>query len=103
MLYQKNSENSEINSPNKLYQSIIARTPILASNNKSFPKIILNNKFGKIGEVVDESSSIEIAKKIDFLIESDKTDYKKSLDYLSSEVSWANEEKKLLNLYSQIC
>ncbi|MBL0325186.1 MAG: glycosyltransferase [Cytophagaceae bacterium] len=63
MLYQKNSENSEINSPNKLYQSIIARTPILASNNKSFPKIILNNKFGKIGEVVDESSSFEIAKK----------------------------------------
>lgn len=103
MLYQKISANSSSNAPNKLFQSIMARTPILASHNETFPKIIYNNKYGKIGETVNESDTVVIARVITEILDNDSLGvYRENANLLSLDISWEAEANKLISTYNQI-
>lgn len=103
MLYQANTDNSVINAPNKFYQSVMARVPVLASNNKSFPVLIHKNKCGSVGETTDETDPFRIAETIRDIVEhGDYQSYKKSADCLAYESSWNSEVNKLVQIYSEL-
>lgn len=104
LLYQTgDSENNQINTPNKLFQSIIARVPILASNNITFNHHIFNNGFGPIGETVNESEPQEIAEKVNLLLDKDNNNrYRINAKEYSLEVTWRNEGLKLIEIYKSI-
>lgn len=102
MLYQAQTNNSVINAPNKLFQSIMARVPVIASHNKSFPGYIYDNGIGKIGETVDETNPKLIAKKVESLINASNIDQiKVNIEKYAQEVSWEVEAKKLVKYYSE--
>lgn len=103
MMYQANTDNSILNAPNKFYQSIMARVPVLASNNKSFPILIHHNSCGTVGETSDETNPSEIAQKIIKLIESPNLfKIKENLDCLAKKSSWEYETIKLINIYKNL-
>lgn len=101
LLYQRTSENSVSNAPNKFYQSIMARTPILASHNKTFPKYIKDNGVGSIGETVDESKPKIVAETIiQMFDEKQQKEYRKNCNLMAKEVSWEAEAKKLVSMFN---
>lgn len=100
-LTQKISLSYFYSSPNKLFQYIAARVPILGSNFPEYKKIILGNG---IGEVVEPSKPKLIAQKI---IEMTKINaqkrYRRNLVGLAkTKYNWSIEGKKLAEFYSQL-
>lgn len=101
LLYQSDqSFNQTNNAPNKLYQSIMARTPVLASHNETFPVYIYGNGIGKIGETVRESSVDDVRMKILTILDKDNQElYRRNANLLAQEVSWEAEASKLIEAY----
>jgi glycosyltransferase involved in cell wall biosynthesis len=103
MLYQKTSDNMMFNAPNKLFQSIVAQVPIVASANATFPPLVEPNNATRIGVTVDESSPEAIAAAIKNLLRDEMQDLcRKNLSQAAVDVSWESEKLKLLNLYEQL-
>lgn len=100
MLYQKISVNNEINTPNKLFQSVVAKIPIVASSNKSFSSF-LKRPEGDLGIVVDESKPELIAAAITELMNPERKQQIESVLAKYSHVyTWEGQKEKLLNLYA---
>ena len=104
MLYQTgNDENNAVNTPNKLSQSVMARVPVLASHNKTFPKIIYQDPAGSIGETVDEKKPEDIAAKIIYMLDDTRREiYRKQEERLAYSISWSQERDKLVQIYKSI-
>lgn len=103
MLYQRSSNNAVVNSPNKLYQSILAQVPIIASANETFPAIVEPSDEKRIGICVDESDPKAIAHGIAYLLRPDIQELcRHNLKEASRSVSWEEEAKKLMHGYSQM-
>jgi glycosyltransferase involved in cell wall biosynthesis len=104
MLYPTEiSENNQVNAPNKLFQSIIANVPVLASNNKSFPLYIYENGFGPVGETVNENDPLAIANKIVEIVKPENNGiYRKNAQNYSESISWHSESIKIVNLYNNL-
>lgn len=103
MMYQANTDNSVVNAPNKFYQSIMARVPVVASANKSFPKLIHENGVGTVGEVALATDPEAIARSIQSVVESiDYDNMKANANTLSKRYSWENEASKLVKMYESI-
>ncbi len=103
-LYQSNlSQNNQLNAPNKIFQSIMAQVPVLASNNETFPQFIHNNGVGSIGELVDENNPREIADKVVQMLQTEcQMQYRKHTEILARKYSWQSEAQKLINLYASL-
>lgn len=87
--------------PNKLYESIMARVPYIASN---FPEINHVHEVSRSGILVDPKSTKEITKALDKLI-SDPLFYSECVENSNNArdiFNWDKEKIKLLNLVSQI-
>lgn len=84
--------------PNKLFDYILAGIPVLASNLPEVRKIVEEYK---IGEIVESHNPIEIAIKINNLLnDKDKLNYYASNTILASqELCWENEENELINVF----
>lgn len=102
LLYQRNKTDNAINNaPNKFFQSVMARTPVLASDNQTFPEYIYRNRFGKIGETVDESEVIDVVERIESMLDKDQEElYRKNANLMAEEISWEAEATKLIKAYS---
>lgn len=87
--------------PNKIFQYMAAKLPILASNFPEQKKIVLQNK---IGEVVDPRDPQVIAQKIvQMTQEVNWRRYRKNLEGLKQKkYTWEKEAKKLLSFYKNI-
>lgn len=87
--------------PNKLFDYIQARIPVLVSPFPEMQKVV--NKY-EIGTVYDHKDPKELAKKIKEIFEL-KNRYKKwkeNTEIAAQELCWENEEKVLMNLYSKV-
>lgn len=99
IMTQKISLSYYYSTPNKIFQYIKAKIPILASNFPEMKKIILPDK---IGEVVDPSKPREIAKGIIKII-NNKEKYKNNLEKIAvQKYDWESEGQKLLNFYERL-
>jgi glycosyltransferase involved in cell wall biosynthesis len=87
--------------PNKLFDYIHANIPVLGSQVTEVKKII---EHYKIGAVIENHDPKHIAEKIKYML----TDgnrimwWKKNLTLAAGELSWSNEEKKLLKVFDGI-
>lgn len=99
-LTQKVSLSYYYSLPNKLFQYIAAKIPILGSNFPEFKKVIIKYK---IGEVVNPSSPKLIAQNIMMMLEkTNQQKYRQNLKGLAKEFNWSNESKKLVKFYESL-
>jgi glycosyltransferase involved in cell wall biosynthesis len=99
--YPAVDRNTRYCSPNKLYEFIQARLPILANDLPYLRKMIVGQDIGAVYEL---SSPKAVARAIDHFF-SDETRlqrYRENLELLSSEVCWEVEENKLIEEYRLI-
>lgn len=87
--------------PNKIFDYIQARIPILVSNLPEMKKIIMDNKIGLVlPQHNKEILKLYLRKIIDD--KEKKTIWKKYLNITAKKLCWENEEKKIINLYNKI-
>ena len=86
--------------PNKLFDYIHAGLPIIASSLVEVKRIM--NKYN-IGEIVEDYSPESLAKKLnEMLSNSEKREvWKENMQKAKQELNWENEQKKLIEIYSQ--
>ena len=103
LLYQPTSNNMMFNAPNKLFQSIIAQVPVVASHNQSFPGYVGTDREKRIGVLVDPTSPESIAAGIKEVL--DDRNYQLIKDRLSEravDMSWETEKARLLDYYRHL-
>ncbi|MCK4570043.1 MAG: glycosyltransferase [Bacteroidales bacterium] len=87
--------------PNKLFDYIQARVPILASDLVEIKKVI--DKY-KIGKVLGTHDPKAISSAVNMML-NDKAQYeiwKENLNFASEELCWEQEEQKLIKIYSDL-
>lgn len=84
--------------PNKLFDYIHAKIPILGTYLPEIKNIITKNQ---IGEVISDHSAFEISEKIKFLISKGKKYYLTNLEKTSVKYNWEAQEITLLNIFHQ--
>lgn len=87
--------------PNKLFNYIQARVPVIVSDFPEMSKIV---KKYNIGITINTSSPEEIAKIVNNILENNEMYNKwlKNLELAARELCWENEENKLLTFFSSI-
>ena len=86
--------------PNKLFDYIHAGLPIIASSLVEVKRIM--NKYN-IGEIVEDYSPEPLAQKLnEMLSNSEKREvWKQNMQKAKKALNWENEQKKLIEIYSQ--
>lgn len=85
--------------PNKLFEYMFCGLPIICSNLPEMRKLIEEYSIG----IVAKENSIEGFRKAIEEVDSSGLDFfKQNLPQASSIYSWANQEKRLINLYNQL-
>ncbi len=86
--------------PNKLFDYIQARVPVLVTNLPEMTAII---KKYKIGEITRSLEPKKLAEKINSALLNDelRTIWKENLKIAANELTWENEEKIVINLFSK--
>lgn len=85
--------------PNKLFEYMFCGLPIICSNLPEMRKLIEEYSIG----IVAKENSIEGFRKAIEEFDSSGLDFfKQNLQQASSIYSWANQEKRLINLYNQL-
>jgi glycosyltransferase involved in cell wall biosynthesis len=87
--------------PNKLFDYIQARVPVLASNLPEIKKVVDDYKIGKL---LDSHDPEKLARAVKEML-SDQEQYEKwkeNLRFASEELCWEREEEKLIQIYSSI-
>jgi glycosyltransferase involved in cell wall biosynthesis len=82
--------------PNKMFDYIQAKIPILVSNLPEMKQIIIDYK---VGEVIENRNPEQVALLIKKIV---SKDYKTYLDKAKKELIWRYEEEKLLEIFSNI-
>lgn len=85
--------------PNKLFDYIQAKTPVIASYLPEIRKVV--ETYG-VGEVIDNHSPESITKAIHIALENGKPFYQKNLEKAAKELVWENQEEVLLNIFINI-
>lgn len=85
--------------PNKLFEAIQSKTPLLVSDLPEMSRIV--KKYG-IGEVVDTQSTEDVCKKIDILLKNGKAFYKNNLELAAAELVWDKEKEILISAYRKV-
>ncbi|MXV39317.1 glycosyltransferase [Flavobacteriaceae bacterium Ap0902] len=84
--------------PNKVFDYVHAGIPVLGSSDLPEVKNIINKY--KIGDVIKSHDPIDIAKKIQGLLKTDKSIFKSGLSEAQKDLNWENHESILLDTFS---
>ncbi len=86
--------------PNKLFDYIQARIPVLASPLPEIKKII--EEYG-IGDFIDGHDPEHIAKKVNEILANQELmeKWKKNVNFAASKLTWKNEEQVLINIFRE--
>ncbi|WP_295812767.1 glycosyltransferase [uncultured Apibacter sp.] len=82
--------------PNKLFDYIHAKIPVLGTYLPEIKKVIDKDQ---IGEVISKHSAREISEKINLIIAKGKSYYLDNLDKASEKYNWEAQEANLLNIF----
>jgi len=85
--------------PNKLFDYIQAKTPVVATYLPEIKKVV--ETYG-IGEIIDNHSTKNIAKTINEVLKKEKSFYNVNLEKASKELVWESQEEKLLSIFNDI-
>lgn len=85
--------------PNKLFDFIQARVPILATN---LPEIKKTVEDYKVGKVIENHDPKHLANKLQEMLNEGKKSYQENLSKAANELCWENEEHKLKEIFDQI-
>ena len=85
--------------PNKFFQIVQCKKPILASNFPVLKKIITNYK---LGYTFNPEYPREIANAVNELFETNFSISNKNYEKFTKDYNWENENKKILNLYKKL-
>lgn len=85
--------------PNKLFEYVMARIPIIVSNDYERGNFVRENQ---IGFVVENTKIASIKNKIIESLEYNKFSFFNELDNLSKKFNWEIESKKLLSIYENM-
>lgn len=85
--------------PNKLFEYVMARIPIIASNDYERGRFVRENK---IGFVVENTEIKSIKKNIILSLDYEKKQFFSQLDKLAKNYNWDMESKKLLKIYREL-
>lgn len=100
--YKPVSLNNKLASPNKIFEYMMAGLPIAASDSPELRKIVTKNN---VGVLFDPSDPKDIADKINYLVENDKTLKEmrdNALRVAKSEYNWEVQSKKLIGVYDSL-
>jgi len=81
--------------PNKLFDYIQAKVPVLVSNLPEMEQIILKYP---IGQIVLDRNPQSLANQINNILKKEKVFYKNQLEKARKELIWENEKEKLINI-----
>lgn len=84
--------------PNKLFDYIQAKIPVLVSNLPEMKQIVLQYK---VGEIVTERTPKAIAQQINSILQN-KDKYTKNLELAATKLVWEKEEPKINKIFKQI-
>ena len=87
--------------PNKLFESIQAKTPIIASDLPEITKIVNQYNIGIICESLEESSIVDAIQRM-VNDQANFERYKDNMGIAKYELCWENEKKALQKAYAQI-
>jgi len=93
--------NYEYSLPNKVFDYIQCRIPLLVSNRQVVAKLVRDNDIGFVFEKHDPKEMAEIVKAI-FADEKRLKRWENNLKKVSEKYSWENESKKLKKIYSEL-
>ncbi len=85
--------------PNKVSDYIQARVPLVLIN---FPEMMRIYKQFKVGEIVENHDSKNLAEKINIVLKNGRQFYQIELEKAAEELCWENEEVKLLDLFKKV-
>ncbi len=93
---QGRSANLTWSLPNRVFEMVMARLPIAATD---LPEIAGFVRQWKIGEIFDQQSPVDIAKVIERLLQPARlAELKRAVDATASQVNWENEAQGYLGL-----
>lgn len=101
IFYNKNDPHNTLSSPNKLFDAIAAKKPIIVTNVGILGDVVREEK---IGFVIGGGNIDELADKIKTIMNNKEiyNNFAKNAEKASLKYNWRNMEKKLLYLYSNL-
>ncbi|WP_313383954.1 glycosyltransferase [Chishuiella sp.] len=84
--------------PNKLFDFIQAKVPVLATHLPEIKKTVLDYNIGK---VINNHTPEHLAKKLQELLNEGKESYKEKLTFAANELCWENEEIRLKSIFDK--
>ena len=91
--------NYQYSLPNKLFDYIQSKVPVLVSNLPEMKQVV--EKY-KVGKIVLDRNPLALANQISIMLKKDKNLYTKQLLKASSELIWKKESEKLIQIFKNI-
>uniref|UniRef100_UPI003561D5F7 glycosyltransferase n=1 Tax=Lutibacter sp. TaxID=1925666 RepID=UPI003561D5F7 len=85
--------------PNKLFDYIQAKIPVLVSNLNEMSNLVLTYN---VGDIVLNRNPKDVAQQITKILQKDKDFYRKQLEFAGNELIWENESEKLIKLFKDV-
>ena len=85
--------------PNKLFDYIQAKTPVVATYLPEIKKVV---ETYKVGETIENHTPENIAKAINKVLKNGKSFYQVNLEKASKELTWKSQEEKLSSIFRNI-
>jgi len=98
VLIEPLSESYRLTSPNKVFDSLMAGTPMVASNMPTIARFVRETSAGEICDVADPR---DIARAIQAAYEN-RDAYRRAARTAARTYNWDTEKRKLLSLYEQM-
>jgi glycosyltransferase involved in cell wall biosynthesis len=85
--------------PNKIFDYIHAKIPVLVSD---LPEMAAIVKQFQIGEIIKDRTPKKLALQIEKILENDTDIYQKKIEKATEKLQWKNEEKVLIDIFKNL-